>query len=159
MDSNLIISASKFLLIYHNIEGEGLNKLTHEQINEMFDTSIVPFETVFIEDVLTGKIILVKDSEGKIMSYKNPLINKKDYTDEVPSSLIITFEEDPVINIDNIDNYNDYELTELIKNCKKAKNDKAKNAIIKELNKRDGTDKHSKERIMKKVRKRDIGKE
>ena len=90
--------------------------------------------------------------------YKNPLINKKDYTNEESSNLIITFEEKPTINIDNIDNCSEYELTELIKNCKKIKNDKAKKAIIKELNKRNN-DKHSKERIIEKVRKREFRKE
>ena len=158
MDSNLIISASKFLLIYHNIEGEGLNKLTHEQINEMFGASTVPFETVLTEDILTGKIILVKDGEGKIMCYENPLLVKEDFEEKI-SSLIITFDKDPVIDIRNINDYSDYELTELIKDCKKTKNDKDKNTIIKELNKREGKEKHSKERALEKVRKREIRKE
>jgi hypothetical protein len=155
MDCKLTISMSKFLLDYYNIKGEVVNKLTHEQINEMLNLGQILDDNLSIEDVLTGKVLLVKDSEGKLQGYKNPLINKKDYVDEEPSSVIISFEEEPIINIDNIHDCTNYELEELIKDCKKTKNDKAKNAIIKDLNKRDGNNKQTKV----KIRKRNIRKE
>lgn len=145
-----VISLSKFLSIYYNFEGEVLKKITHEQICDVLDLGVVPINEITTENISTGQIILVKDIEGKVLGYKKPYIKTSDSYLENPSTMMITFDEKPNIEIEDITDYSNHELTELIKICKKAKDDKTKKIIIKELHKREGTEKHSNGKIRKK---------
>jgi len=156
---NLIMNISKFLSIYYNLEGEVLKQLTHEQIQDMLDLKPVNYEDITIEDLLKGNVLLVKDSEREVIGYSNPYLDIKDSENDDPYSVMISFDKNPDVVIDNINDYSRYELTELIKECKKAKDDKSKHTVIKELNRRDGREKHSKERKLEKVRKRETRKE
>lgn len=159
MSSNNIISISKFLFIYYNIEGDCLHKLTHQQIKEILGIKTLPNDAIKESSIASGRVILVKDTNDLVLGYRNPLLNTKEILDEEPINVKIDFEDNPIINTNDISDYSSYELTELIKTCKKTNNDKAKNIIIKELNKRDGTEKYSKEKIIEKVRKRETRKD
>ncbi len=159
MKDNLIISMSKFLYVYYNFEGDVFRKVTHNQINSMLNIGNISNDKIADEDISSGKVILVRDCEGTIQGYKNPLINKKDFTDEEPLKIDVTFDEKPSIDIQNLSSYNNYELVGIIKECKKRNNDRNKNIVIKELHKRKELENNHKEEIIEKVRKRELRKE
>ena len=71
-----ILTISKFLGNYYNVEGTGLNKLTHNQIKFMFDLKSYPYDKITSNNVISGKTLLVRDSEGVVLGYKNPFLNK-----------------------------------------------------------------------------------
>jgi hypothetical protein len=159
MKDNLIISMSKFLYVYYNFEGDVFRKVTHNQINSMLSIGNISNDKIADEDISSGKVILVRDCEGTIQGYKNPLINKKDFTDEEPLKIDVTFDEKPSIDIQNLSSYNNYELVGIIKECKKRNNDRNKNIVIKELHKRKELENNHKEEIIEKVRRRELRKE
>ena len=159
MKDNLIISMSKFLLVYHNFEGDVFRRITHNQLNTMLSVGNILDEKIEIEDVLSGKVILVSDCEGRVQGYKNPLINKKDFVEEEPLKLDVTFDEKSCIDIQDLSGYSDYELIELIKKCKKMNNDKDKNVVIKELKQREFEEHNTKEEKLEKIRKREYRKD
>ena len=159
-----ILTISKFLGNYYNVEGIGLNKLTHDQIKAMFDLKSYSYDKITKDNIIEGKTLLVRDSDGVILGYKNPFLNKSDKecldTFESNTRLDVTggVKEKMTIDDETLQCYSDYELGELIKVCKKNHNDQTKNLVIKELHKR----KHnvnSKEKKLEKVRKREFRKE
>ena len=156
MKDNLIISMSKFLFIYHNFDGDVIRKITHDQLNGILNIKNVSDDKIATQDIISGKIILVKDCKGVVQGYRNPFVDKKDFVEEEPLNLDITFDEKSYIDIQNLSDYSDYELEELIKECKKANNDKDKNVIIKELKQRECEEKNNKNKILEKVRKREL---
>ena len=159
MKNNLIISMSKFLFIYYNFEGEVIHKLTHKQLNAILSIGNISNNKITMEDVLSGDVLLVRDSEGTVQGYKNPLIDKKDIINSEPVRVMLTFDEDHSINMEDITDYSDYELVELIKECKKMNNDKDKNTVIKELKRRDHEEHKTKEQKLEKIRKREYRKD
>lgn len=160
-----ILSISKFLGNYYNVEGVGLNKLTHNQMKEMFDLRSYPYDKVTYNNVVKGKTLLVKDSEGVILGYKNPFLNKsdKECMDVFDSCTWLDVDnnekEKVTFEDDNLQCYSDYELGEIIKACKKSNNDQTKNLVIKEFHKRKQAKNNSKEKKLEKVRKRELRKE
>ena len=159
MNDNLIISMSKFLLVYYNLQGEVTRRITHKQLNSILSINNVPNDKIVVDDILSGNVILVRDCEGEVQGYRNPLINRKDFTEEEPLELDVTFDEKSYIDIYDLSEYSDYELVGLIKKCKKAKNDRGKNIVIKELHKRKELENNHKEKIMQRVRRRELRKE
>ncbi len=159
MNDNLIISMSKFLLVYYNMQGEVTHRITHKQLNSILSINNVPNDKIVVDDILSGNVILVRDCEGEVQGYRNPLINRKDFTEEEPLELDVTFDKKPYIDIYDLSEYSDYELTGLIKKCKKAKNDRGKNIVIKELHKRKELENNHKEKIIQRVRRRELRKE
>ena len=159
MKDNFIISMSKFLFVYYNLEGEVTRRITHKQLNSILCINNVPNDKIVVDDILSGDVILVKDCEGVVQGYRNPLINKKTFTEEEPLELDVTFDEKSYIDIYDLSEYSDYELSGLIKKCKKAKNDRDKNIIIKELHKRKELENNHKDKIIQRVRKRELREE
>ena len=159
MNDNLIISMSKFLLVYYNLQGEVTRRITHKQLNSILSINNVPNDKIVVDDILSGNVILVRDCEGEVQGYRNPLINRKDFTEEEPLELDVTFDEKSYIDIYDLSEYSDYELVGLIKKYKKKKNDRGKNIVIKELHKRKELENNHKEKIMQRVRRRELRKE
>lgn len=158
LEKKYIINISKFLYVYYHIKSKDSYKLTHEQIKEMLDISTMPNKCVNENDVLTGRTILVKDIEGTVRGYRNPLLHEKE-TESILECPDISFNDDNItIKIDNIDSYSIHELEDLIKKCKKCHKDKTKNIIIKELHKRNNAHVESKEKKLEKVRKKEFKK-
>ena len=159
-----ILTISKFLGNYYNVEGIGLNKLTHNQIKFMFDLKSYPYDKITSNNVISGKTLLVRDSEGVVLGYKNPFLNKsnEECFDVFESSTWLDVGRDLNKNIDLDDEslrcYSDYELGELIKACKKTNNDQIKNSVIKELHKRKQNN-NLKEKKLEKIRKIELRKE
>lgn len=157
--NDYIMSICKFLYIYYHVEGDQLYKLTHTQIKDMFGINNLSNSKVLIEDILKGETILVRDSEGIVLGYNNPYVYEENISDSTTPNINFDNSKNNLnININDIDKYSDYELEELIKNCKKTNNDKVKNYIIKELHKRSNKE-LSKEKILNKVKKRELKKE
>lgn len=160
-----ILTIAKFLGNYYNVEGVGLNKLTHNQMKEMFDLRSYPYDKVTHNNVVKGKTLLVKDSEGVILGYKNPFLNKsdKECMDVFDSCTWLDVDnnekEKVALEDENLQCYSDYELGEIIKVCKKSNNDQTKNLVIKEFHKRKHAENNSKEKKLEKVRKRELRKE
>ena len=160
-----ILTIAKFLGNYYNVEGIGLNKLTHNQIKEMFDLRSFPYDKINTNNVISGKTLLVKDSEGIILGYKNPLLNKsdKDCMDAFQNNTWLTVDnvvsKKVSLEDDTLQCYSDYELDELIKICKKGHDDQTKNLVIKEFHKRKHAENNLKEKKLEKVRKRELRKE
>ena len=157
-ENSYILSINKFLFIYYGIEGEGLYKLTHEQIKEMFNIKSVPNDIITNERIVKGSIILVKDSHGNVLGYSNPLLRKQQEESTRPDIEFENVDTKISISEEELCSYSNYELEKLMNTCKKNHKDKIKNSIIKELHKRKINDHNVKQQKLERVRKREFKK-
>jgi len=140
---DMTLTISKFMSNYYNIKSKELNKLTHEDLKEIFPELIgVSFSDITDESVFTGEVLLVVDSDNIILGYLNPFL--KDYeehyeTYEKNSDVHILFGiDDEIVSIGEIDEeilnrLSLYELRELRRAAKKSKKHKAQRLVQTEL--------------------------
>jgi len=77
------ISMDKFLRHYLKINNEclikNLKKMSHQDLKEAYESlygvqlKCAPFESVLLEDLLCGRILLVSDKKGYLAPYINPI--------------------------------------------------------------------------------------
>lgn len=160
-----VLNISKFIQNCYNISEKRLNRLSHRDLKEMFGLKSVPDAVIDSGKLDQGSILLVKDCNNVVLGYVNPLLNYN-YDEiekmfEINENTVINFEEKEIndINKEELKCFSDYELEDLLKKCKKEKDDKSKNIIVKELQKRSYEDNNTKKEVLDKVRKRELRKE
>lgn len=158
---NFIINIGKFLSHYYYINGENLNKLSHEAFMEIFGLKAISTENIRLEEVTSGEVLLVTDTYGRVLGYRNPLIIKMTEENEIffITNININFEEDlDELDIDSLklEEFSDYELDQLLITSKKLKDDRVKYKIIKELKFRPESKPGVKQTLIEKVRKREF---
>lgn len=73
-----MIEATYFMQNYFEITYNKKGKPTHKQMNEFLMKKIgkgakrLRINSISKEDILTGRVLLVRGSEGKVVPYKNP---------------------------------------------------------------------------------------
>lgn len=124
LEKEYSISLKSFLIIFCGICNDTLlkGKVSHDDIKHLFpELKRVSFDYINknINEIYTGKVILVKDSYDFIVPYKKPLIEK--YI-EIPDIEIVEEKcEEAIEEIVNLENLSLYELSELGKKYKEEK--------------------------------------
>lgn len=160
-----VLNISKFIQNCYNISEKKLNRLSHNDLKEIFGLKSVPDTIIDNDQLVEGSILLVKDCNNAVLGYINPLIdcNYEEMIDmfETNENAVISFEEKTSADIDKdeLKCFSTYELEDLLKKCKKEKDDKSKNMIVKELQKRSQEENNTKKEVLDKVRKRELRKE
>lgn len=163
---NYVITIGKFLSHYYYINGENINKLSHEEFTTILNIKPIPIDDVLLIEIITGEIVLVVDRNNYVLAFKNPLIIKQN--EDVNNDFFITnasidILEEATENIDleniNISELTDYELDKLLVRCKEVGNDRIKNQIIKELRFRPESKPGIKQNLMEKQRIREFKKQ
>lgn len=159
------ISMRKFLSKYYNMQVKDANNLTHDQVLELFGIEACLECDTTIENIKTGKVVLVEDSENYIFGYYNPLFDKEnEECEEIFEHPIIAefyknIEKETGLKKVDIKDLKMYELEELLKKSKKNSDNLTKKSVIKELHKRKELENNTKEEKLAKVRKREYRKE
>lgn len=163
------ISIGKFLSKYFNIQGKNLNSLTHKQLEEIcgispcIDAHVVTNED--IEEIKTGKILLVRDSETFVLGYKNPLLTKDEESIEelfdhpIIAEFYKNLERATGLRKNEIEELKVYELEDVLKECKRQSDEKTKKIIVRELQRRKLYENDTREDKLEKVRKRELKEE
>ena len=159
---NFIISIRKFLSHYYYISGEDFNKLSHESFMEIFGLKAISTKNIKLDEVISGEVVLVTDTYGRVFGYRNPLIIKmtEENEDFFITNVSIDFEEETYSEIDMnslaFEKLSDYELDRLLMISKKLKDERVKHRIIKELRFRPESKPGGKKSLIEKVRKREF---
>lgn len=158
---NLVLTVSKFMANYYNITGSNLNKLTHNDLNQIFPfLELAAPNELTKENLVTGDVILVIDEKYTILGYVNPFIhtNEMIYEEQPENEVVdIIFEVDNDVDVleevteETLENLNIYELEQLLKLCKANQDYKTRRLVQKELYFR--PENHSSEKKTKKLEK------
>lgn len=164
LDKKFVISMEQFVLEYFGEEDakalKFIKTLRHSDLKiQMTIAKCVPFDIVDKHKIYTGEIILVKDSEGHIAPYLNPLriqmqmimeqtISKKETNEESSNEVMETaetIEEQTTIVEDNNDyiELSDMTYSKLLKLLESHRNDKLYSIILKEIYNRSEIESHS----------------
>ncbi len=165
---NLVLTTSKFMANYYNIHEKNLKKLSHEYLQAIFPKiTKATKEDSTRENILTGKIVLVKDCYHEIIGYQNPLVKidkiqmeKEPSNNELNIAFVDKPEEDTLQDLENIDldNLSKYELEQLLKLSKSTNDSKTKRTLKKELY-FDRENHNTKKVALEKIREREIRKD
>lgn len=85
---NNVVSTKYFLLNYYGISYDR-KKLSHDGMKDILFSKgkkiprTVMFDHITEPEIANGDVILVKGSEGKIIAYKNPMMDLKDLEEEL----------------------------------------------------------------------------
>ena len=163
--NDFIIGIRKFLSHYYYINVDSAEKLSHEAFMEIFGLKAISSGKIELEEVVSGRIILVSDTYERVYGYRNPLIIDKTEDDRefFITDASIEFEQETKDEIDlesvNLEELSDYELDRLLMRSKKSKDERVKNRIIKELKFRPDSKPGKKGNLIEKVRKREFDNE
>ena len=172
---DMILNIDNFMQRFYNFPQNSFKECSHKDIQALLP-DLIQTKNVTAKDILTGEKLLVKDKNGKVRSYENPLLSitleqhleniKNNETtevifvvdDDIDKALKEAFLKETVTE-EQLNEMSTYELAESIKTLKKNHATKMARLVQKELyfrpDGKNGTkQKHKKlERIRKKERK------
>ena len=155
LDVKYVISMERFLSNYYGVTDLKmllfLSSLTHSDLkeDELIKTTCVPFDSILKMDIYTGEVILVRDTNGNIAPYKNPL--RYGYIQEKKEELV----EEKIVKKEKVKKEKYIDLTKLsystlLKLKEEHEADALYSAILHEIYKRVGSnDNHSQTREIK----------
>ena len=165
---NEIITLDHYFSEFHNFPKGSFIKFTHKDVKNNFPfIKTVRLSGITREEIFTGKVLLVKDCEGSIIPYINPITysNVEKHIDECKANdkVEITFTasestEEFDISEDDLESLSIYELKNLLKLYKD--NNKLKNFRMVKKELYFNSDTHDNRELKKeKIRKREIRKD
>lgn len=140
---NLTLTISKFMSTFYNIKEKNLNRLSHNDLKEIFP-ELRPVQKEFVteENLVRGEVVLVIDCDNEITGYSNPYAinyekHEKACHDNDKVHFIFTVDDDidelESLSEEDLNNLSVYELENLLKKAKKHQKLKEQRLVQKEL--------------------------
>lgn len=140
---DLTLTISKFMSTFYNIKEKNLNRLSHNDLKEIFPKlRPVQKEIVTEENLVRGEVVLVIDCDNEITGYSNPYVadyekHEKTCYDNDKVHFIFTVNDDidelESLSEEELNNLSIYELENLLKKAKKHQKLKEQRLVQKEL--------------------------
>ena len=140
---DLTLTISKFMSTFYNIKEKNLNRLSHNDLKEIFpilEQAKKEYSTE--EDLVRGEVVLVIDCDNKGIGYYNPYVYdyehyEKTCHDNDNIHFIFTVDDDidvlESLSEEELNNLSIYELENLLKKAKKHQKLKEQRLVQKEL--------------------------
>lgn len=163
--SSLTLTASKFMSTFYNFKEKRLNKLSHNDLKEIFPGLMqVQSEIITEESLAKGEIILVCDCKNEVRGYKNPYVYFENHEKNCQGNDKVSFEftssndDFKKYSFENLDDLSIYELENLLRIAKRHQKKKEERLVKRELY--FDKDNHSTKKVkQEKVRVKEIRKE
>lgn len=137
------LTISKFMSTFYNIKEKNLNRLSHDNLKEIFPAlNQIKKEFITEEDLVRGEVVLVIDCNNKVVGYLNPYVYDYEYHEKICKNndkihFIFTVEDDidelESLSEEELNNLSIYELEGLLKKAKQHQNLKEQRLVQKEL--------------------------